>query len=504
MIEVTVFTDEKQHKVSFSEPVSLSQALAEAGLLLDKPCGGNGTCGKCRVRAEGCLSLVSETEAKTLGENALKEGFRLACLTMAEGPAQIYFIMQNTVIQGVTQGHVADYRREPLTGDKECRGLAVDIGTTTIAAYLYSLPEGRLERAVCVKNNQAAYGADVISRIEAAGEGKLSELTKTIREQLRELVQEQLKASPEVCVITGNTTMLHLLTGLDPSGIAVSPFTPQSLFGEWHGNTYLPKCMSAYVGADITTAVLASGLTSYHTAFLVDVGTNGEMALWHDGKLWGCSTAAGPAFEGAGISMGMTAREGAVSHVWLEEAAEEKGGKRLCFETIKNAPACGICGTGLIDLVACLLELGLIDETGYLEEDYVLPGTEVFLSLQDVRQVQLAKSAICSGIETLLVQAGISGNELEAFCIAGGFGSMIDVNTAAAIGLIPKEVLPAARAVGNAAGMGAGMLLQSRKVLEESERLAEEAHILELSANPFFMEKYIENMMFQMEEPERL
>ena len=110
MIEVTVFTDEKQHKVSFSEPVSLSQALAEAGLLLDKPCGGNGTCGKCRVRAEGCLSPVSETEAKTLGENALKEGFRLACLTMAEGPAQIYFTMQNTVIQGVTQGHVADYR----------------------------------------------------------------------------------------------------------------------------------------------------------------------------------------------------------------------------------------------------------------------------------------------------------------------------------------------------------------------------------------------------------
>lgn len=493
MIEITIFTNEKQHVVSFAEPVKLSEALEAAGLHMDKPCGGNGTCGKCRVRAEGCLSPVSGTEEKTLGQDALKEGFRLSCLAKAVGSVQIYFNTQDAAIQGVTAGYVADYRKEPLSGEKQCSGLAVDIGTTTIAAYLYDLPSGRLKKTVCVKNKQASFGADVISRIEAAGEGRLKELTCVIQKQLQELAG-QFQELPEVCVITGNTTMLHLLTGLDPAGIAVSPFTPKSLFGEWHGNTYLPKCMSAYVGADITTAVLASGLTSYKTAFLVDVGTNGEMALWHDGVLWGCSTAAGPAFEGAGISMGMTAKEGAVSRVWLE--ADEKEEKRLCFETINNAPACGICGTGLIDLVACLLDLELIDETGYLEEDYVIPGTCVSLSAQDVRQVQLAKSAICSGIETLLQQAGISGNELDAFCIAGGFGSMIDVNTAARIGLIPKEVLSVAKAVGNAAGMGAGMILQSREMLQESQRLAEEAKILELSANPVFMEKYIENMMF--------
>jgi len=289
--------------------------------------------------------------------------------------------------------------------------------------------------------------------------------------------------------VTGNTTMLHFLTGLDASGIAVAPFTPKSLFGEWYDNIYTPKCISSYVGADITCAIIASGMMNDKISFLVDIGTNGEMAVFKDGELICCSTAAGPAFEGANISAGMLGTEGAINKVYIEDG-------RLCYTTIGDKKAVGICGTGLIDAVGCMLELGVLDESGYLEDDFEIGTSGIFITPGDIRQLQLAKSAIRAGIDTLLHKCSVTPDELDCFYIAGGFGSFIDKNSAAKIGLIPKEAIDKVKVIGNGAGQGACMLLLNRDMIKSSEEIAKNAKTVELSSDEFFMNSYMDNMFF--------
>ncbi|MEG1442547.1 MAG: ASKHA domain-containing protein, partial [Oscillospiraceae bacterium] len=256
-----------------------------------------------------------------------------------------------------------------------------------------------------------------------------------------------------------------------------------------HGKTYLPRCISAYVGGDITTAILASGMLNTKTSFLVDIGTNGEMALWHNGELVCCSTAAGPAFEGAGISMGTLAISGAINKVYIDE-------DKIKYTTIDNEKPIGICGTGLIDAIACMVSSGILEESGYLEESFKIGDSGISISSSDVREVQLAKSAIRAGIDTLLDSCKISYDDIENFYIAGGFGSYIDKNSAAEIGLIPTEILDKVKIMGNGAGSGAIMILLSNANLSESERIAKMAQTIELSNSPIFMEKYIDAMMF--------
>ncbi len=295
---------------------------------------------------------------------------------------------------------------------------------------------------------------------------------------------------PDTLVITGNTIMLHFLTGLNTLGIAQAPFTPESLFGMWNGRTYVPRCISSYVGADITTAVIASNMLGEKTSFLVDIGTNGEMALWHKGKLTCCSTAAGPAFEGADISHGMLATTGAINKVYIID-------NTVAYETIDGAEAIGICGTGVIDAISCMLTLGIIDETGYMDNDFEIGNSGIYITNQDVRAVQLAKAAISAGIEALLSECKVSYEEIEKFYIAGGFGAFIDINSSANIGLIPKPIINKAVVLGNAAGIGAAVILQSRDMLEKSEEIAKTAAAIELADSPVFTEKYINNMYFK-------
>lgn len=488
MFQVIIQTPDETLSRQYCDKILLADALADAGFPIDQPCGGNGTCGKCKVRAAGVLSALTAAEQGRLSAEEQANGTRLACQAYAIGDTTIYYTTKKGAVQGVTGGVMPEFSREPLSGDKPGHGIAIDIGTTTIAAYLYKLPECECVKTLCEQNRQTQFGADVISRIQYVQEHGGTALTDTVRTQLADMTRTLTDVPPELAVVTGNTTMLHFLTGLDARGIAVSPFTPQSLFGEWRGPAYLPRCMSAYVGADITTAVLASDMTRNTTSFLVDVGTNGEMALWHDGRLYCCSTAAGPAFEGAGISCGMLASEGAVNHVYIEDG-------KVQYDTIGGVPARGICGTGLIDAVGCMLELGVLDETGYVEEPFCI-CEGVSLTAQDIRAVQLAKAAISAGVDTLLHECGVTCAQLDAFYIAGGFGAYIDKHSAAKIGLIPHEAVDKVSAIGNAAGAGASMILQSRSMLERSEQLARDAHVVELSASPFFMERYIDNMMF--------
>lgn len=464
MFTVTVKTNSGERQFEYEGKVLLSDVLSDAGIHHDQPCGGNGTCGKCTVCANG--------------ENVL------ACRTFAYSDTIIDYTMKTEDIQGIVFAKETNFEKNPVI--ESGYGLAVDIGTTTIAGYLYKFPEGEVVKTTGLANLQKCHGADVISRIEYAKSGGGEELKNEIFEQIEKLADGY---AINKYVVTGNTTMLHFLTGLDASGIAVSPFTPSSLFGEWRDDIYCPRCISAYVGADITCAVIASGMLRDKVSFLVDIGTNGEMVINKDGELLCCSTAAGPAFEGANISSGMLGVAGAINKVYIENG-------KILYTTINNEKAIGICGTGLIDAVGCMLELGVLDETGYLEDDFEIGTSGIYITPADIRQLQLAKSAIRAGIDTLLHKSGVTADDLDRFYIAGGFGSFIDKNSAARIGLIPYDVLDKVSVIGNGAGAGAGMLLLNKELIAKSEEIAKNAKTAELSADEFFMNSYMENMMF--------
>ncbi len=521
MFTITIIYQGQLERREYFAPVLLADVLHDCDIEFSMPCGGNHTCGKCRVAAVGALSELTREEAHFLTGEEIAAGIRLACFAYAEGDAVLTLRQQGTE-QILTTGSLETLTLDPLEAGY---GIAADIGTTTVAAYLYRTDSAQPVQVASGRNKQSKYGADVISRIEYCNRNGVAEPHQTIAEQLDRSFAALCEregipaAAVRSCVITGNTTMLHLLRGLEPRGIAVAPFTPQSLFGEFVSpaavglgflpadcRLYLPRSVSSYVGADITCAILASGMTGKReNGFLVDIGTNGEMALYAGGQLKCCSTAAGPAFEGAGIKMGMPALEGAINKVWAE-------GGTLRYTTIGDAKAVGICGSGIIDAVAAMVKCGLIDETGLIQEgdgayascigdgdspEIRIGDSGVLLTQEDIRKIQLAKSAICAGIHTLIHECGISAEEIGTFYIAGGFGSFIDKQSAADIGLIPREVVSRVKVIGNGAGMGASAILLSKEALRQSEWVAAQASDVELSSNAYFMDRYIDCMMFE-------
>ena len=289
--------------------------------------------------------------------------------------------------------------------------------------------------------------------------------------------------------------MLYLLTGRDPACLSAAPFLADCLFDRMDNllgiPVYYPPCMNAFVGADITCAVLDSGMHRHpETALLCDIGTNGELALWKDGMLYVTSTAAGPAFEGAGISCGCGSIPGAIDRVWLEDGS-------VRVHTISEQPAVGLCGSGLLDAVAVFLETGDIDETGAVEEDLLPLAEGVALLPKDIRAVQLAKGAIAAGIRTLLELAAISPEEIRTLYLAGGFGSHLRVESAAAIGLIPRELEDRVIVLGNAALSGASRMLLNRENMQEAKTLAQNAAHVNLGGNSRFNQHFMDAMMFE-------
>lgn len=515
--KVSIHAAGSEKTVDIQSGTRLSKVLREAGVPMSLPCGGAGRCGKCRVRAEGELSPYDPEELALLTPEERSAGIRLACRTEVLGDAGVWTRQaENGDIQ--VDGLRREYQRDSGTG----YGVAVDIGTTTVAAALVDLSAGEELASACAANPQGSFGADVISRIERALDGDGEALRLAIRNCIEELLQELClkaeKAPDEIVAVhlTGNTTMLYLLTGRNVDCLSHAPFVAEERFGQPVEMGFcgapkavciLTRCASAFVGGDITAAVIASGMAERReTSLLLDAGTNGEIVLAHDGKLLGASTAAGPALEGAGIYMGMPAVPGAVRRVIFD------GGFRL--ETVDGAPDHGICGSGVIDAMAVLLKTGIVDETGLLlEEGHPFTdricevgdspafrlGERTVFTQKDIRAVQLAKAAICAGIYTLLHEAGLKPEQVERFYIAGGFGSHIDVSSAAAIGLFPAELAPRAVVLGNAALTGAEMLLQSRELLEKSRALADSMESVELSTSPYFSDRYMESMFFEME-----
>ncbi len=484
---VKITQGQRSSEILFDGTPVLSSLLREHGFPIDLPCGGRGICGKCRVEASGCLSPLTAKETAADG--------RLACQTHLLGDARVNLTSKQLMENIAASGELPSFLTNPLQGRY---GMAVDIGTTTLAATLIDLTNGQVLATATEENAQRMIAADVIGRIEGALDGQsglLQDLAAKAVDDLRGRLCSQVKIPTDAIdqtIITGNTTMLYLYTGRNPEPLSHAPFQADFLFGHWVSpNMYLPQCLSAFVGADITCAILASQMCIHEeTALLVDIGTNGEVVLWHEGKLYVCATAAGPAFEGSGLEHGCSSVAGAIDGVWVQDGS-------LAFSTISAVPAMGICGSGIIDLLQTLLKLQQLDETGLLFTERIQLEGQIYLTQKDVRNVQLAKSAIMAGILTLCQTVGVDLSDVAILYLAGGFGKHINLQNAGGIGLIPQALVDRTKVIGNASLVGAQMLLLQKNFLKETENYLQNSQVVTLSSNPLFSEIYINSMMLE-------
>ena len=526
MAKLIIWQNGTSWEAEFTAPAILDHVLEQKDIRIGHPCGGRGTCGKCKVTLAGCVSEPNPMEQRA--------GVRLSCQAVLLGDAQVWLSVDRAMEQIEVSGSEKAGRIDRLHPMEGRLGAAIDIGTTTLALKLYDLKSGNCVGQSSMENPQRAVAADVMGRIQAAIEGGGELLQRQILKALKTLLDfacgdsrslpgqsdesgwnlrgqpdesgwslpgqmdESRKDIPEevdAMAVVGNTTMLYLLTGKHPESLARAPFLADDLFDRMDTilgrETYLPPCMNAFVGADITAAVLTSGMCEKEEiALLCDIGTNGELALWKDRTLYVSSTAAGPAFEGAGISCGCGSIRGAVDKVWVEDG-------QIRVHTIGGAEPIGVCGSGLLDAIASYLELGEIDETGAMEEDELVLGGNVAILPKDVRAVQLAKGAIAAGIETMFTEAGIKADDVKKLYIAGGFGSHLNVESAVRIGLIPEELKGRVEILGNAALAGAVRMLLDQSSLETVRQIAKHSVHVNLGGNKVFNEWFVEKMMFE-------
>lgn len=476
----------------------LLNALRNNGFDIYSPCGGNGTCGKCKVlvRGEGvvtsCIFPVNESIEVVLPD---KREARVLV-------AQHTYTIQLPLMPGAS----ADLSVYP-------HGVAIDIGTTSLVLYLVNLITGTIAETRALLNPQARYGADVISRIQFTSSNKdgLQTLQQVIidaiNQELIHLVQFAGISQNEIIkiVIAGNTTMLHLLLGVNPISLALAPFKAQFLDEQiLRGENLQLNCfpgaeikilpsISAYIGSDIVAGLASISPSERHRNYLfMDIGTNGELALVTESSVWCCATAAGPAFEGARISCGMGAVEGAIS------AYSDEG-----YSVIGDEKPSGLCGSGLIDLVAWLCDKKSIDPDGLLNHDFLIvpapesgTGEDITFNQTDVREVQLAKSAIASGVKILLKQSGLSFDQVDTLFLAGGFGNYINIENAVSIGLIPHQLKMKIIPLGNTSGTGAVESLKSIRFDEAIQKVLSKSIVVELANDEDFAVEFAMNMMF--------
>ncbi len=409
-------------------------------------------------------------------------------------------------------------------------GLAVDVGTTKLAAYLVDLQDGRTLARLGAMNPQIAYGEDVIARIaysnrHPGGRALLqSRLMETLNEMLAQLCLEAGVAARDVAaaVVVGNTAMHHLFAGIPVEQLGAAPYVPAvagalefpaALVGlalEPCAPVYLPPNIAGYVGADHVAMLLATGAAAMDGNVLaMDIGTNTEITLNAGGRLLACSCASGPAFEGAHISHGMRAAPGAIERVQIRDGV-------VRAHTIGNQPPVGLCGSGILDAVAEMLGAGILNPRGSLDRAapsvrlhgrraaYTLitaahsgSGQEITISRDDVHQIQLAKAAIRAGTDILLHEAGLTAADLDAFLIAGAFGTYIDVQNAVRIGMFPELPPEKFHQVGNAAGSGARQLLLSRPARQAAQALVAREEYIELTTYPGFTDRFVQAMFFR-------
>ncbi|NLB80540.1 MAG: ATP-binding protein [Clostridiaceae bacterium] len=395
-----------------------------------------------------------------------------------------------------TTGILTEGVKRPISTDGEQGfGIAIDIGTTTIAAQLIQLSTGAALKTVSQLNKQKKYGSDVMSRLHKG----TKPLNQCIIEQLNDII-DTIKGEHDIkrVFLTGNTAMLHFVQAFDTRALAVAPYQPYNtamntysaddlgLNGKFQVIT--APCIAGFVGGDTVCAILACSMdVSNKTSLLIDIGTNGEMVLKHKNKLVCCSTAAGPAFEGAQIKHGTGSVEGAISSVLIDSG--------IHIKTIGDKKPIGICGSGIIDAAAQMVANKIIDETGFLDMDFLL-ADDIYIVQKDIREIQLAKSAIRSGIDTLVEETGIQYNEIDNVFLAGGMGSFINLESAAEIKLLPLQLIDKTSVSGNAALGGAIAMLVSEKIRTAAELIAKTTQHIELSSSSLFNDAFVSNLLF--------
>ena len=569
-----IFLQKKQNK-------TILELLREQGEYLDAPCSGKGTCGKCCIIIEETRKTdpPKQREKEVFTERELEEGWRLSCMTVPtddlyvcipeirENQIQVQMeFVRNTKMESDVQattvicenkiedraqiGSDGEIKPENTDTEKSVYGIAIDIGTTTLAAELISLTDGICLKTASSVNHQRAYGADVISRIRAAASGDAEKLRESILKDVRNLAETLLAGQDEnvlnvsKIVIAGNTTMIHLLLGYSCVGLGAAPFTPVNLapedmtWGELNGeyeetresgdakesgvardgsdareHGYVRECghtginqttkvqimpgISAFVGGDITAGMMGCGMRPDKCEMLIDIGTNGEMVLAAGDHFLVSSVAAGPAFEGGNISCGMPGVPGAVCRAVLF------GKNNMVTKTIGNKPAIGLCGTGIIDVMYELVRHHIVDTQGILGEPWfekgfpVVPG-KIYFTQEDIRQVQMAKAAICAGLEVLLQKSNISHEQIKKVYVAGGFGMGLDMEKALGIGLLPIGLRGKLTPVGNSALEGAARCLTHSKESSDMQpqEIAAISHEINLADTPEFQELYLKHMQF--------
>ncbi len=545
--EVAVIFQPSGQTVYVLRGTSLLEAAAGADIVLDQPCGGAGTCGKCRVIVSGQVCEPTDAERNAFSDEQLRQGYRLGCQSSVCGPISVE-VPQTSLLASrhkiLVQGEAAlqqavDFEPGDTTAG-ESFAVAVDLGTTTLVAALLDLSAAVEPAVVSRLNPQTRFGDDVLTRIlycqeNADGIGKLQQtVVGAIDEMIGELVGHAGIRREQICELTfsGNTTMQHLLGGVDPESLGRMPFVPAVTHGEWidarqldvdinpRGRAYVMPVIGGFVGGDTVSGILATGLAETEgPTLLVDIGTNGEIVLWAAGQLTAASTAAGPAFEGARISHGMRGSNGAIEKVVIDG--------RLRINVIGNVPPVGLCGSGLIDAAAELLRHKVLTPQGRLLEPDELPdgvpadlterliqhdgrpafmiasrqetgtGGPIVLTQRDLRELQLATGAIRAGIHLLLQRAGIEPEQLESVLIAGGFGNFIRRSNAQRIGLMPPRVEHSRiRYQGNTSLTGARLAALSRRARAMAEDIARRTEHVDLSRATDFQTVFADAMIF--------
>ncbi|MCL1847900.1 MAG: ASKHA domain-containing protein [Coriobacteriia bacterium] len=479
---------------------NLLEVLRGAHIPLQSDCGGIGNCGRCRVNVNGnkalaCLTYLTEDIEVVLPTAVIADG--------PDYPAGV---------EGSGPQRRAATREEAVSNPQGSYAFAIDLGTTTLAGKLVDLSSGRELGSFAQLNEQQLYGADVISRINGAIDdaSKLSHLiTSQLDALIAGLLTERRIPGSQVArvVIAGNTAMSYLLLNLPCRSLGTAPFAPKFTLRAsypyeelFHTQTLLCDCVllpfiSAFVGGDLTSGLCLLG--DEDDFILMDMGTNGEIVFKRGDRLLCTATAAGPAFEGSCIECGMGSIPGAISSVTYVD-----GG--FCYQTIGAVPAIGICGSGLLDLMAVLLQQGFVDSTGFMTEkckdgrvvllqpDRQTGASPVFFTQKDVRQFQLAKSAIRSGIEVICREMG--GELPRKVYLAGGFGQSLNPQSALATGLLPESFSGRVIPVGNSSLNGAVKLCMDESLrLEVPARIAN-AQEINLATHPLFSDLFMEHM----------
>lgn len=479
---------------------SLTEVLFNEGV--EFPCGGKGRCKSCRIKVLDGLWEPNDIEIKALGNEAIKQGWRLACQANVQRDITIE-------LQKVQDEILADDRQFKFK-PQEGIGVAIDLGTTTVVAQLIDLSTGALLSTTSGLNRQAQFGADIMSRITfALNPEKKTIIRNVIVEQIWNMINELLKSSArniselKKVVICGNTVMHHLFCGISVESLAFYPFEtdnldlqiflPRQLGWETEKEikVYFLPCIGSFVGSDILCGILSTSIHSNSKlSLLVDLGTNGEIVLGNSEKMYCASTAAGPAFEGAKISMGMRATTGAIARMKLIEGKIE-------YYVIGNTTARGICGSGLVDAVAIGIQLGWIQRSGKINgNSQIQLKDSVAITQSDIRELQLAKGAIAAGIRLLLDRSKSTAKEVKQSFLAGAFGNYIGIESAKKIGLFSPELTNISPA-GNTALHGVKTVLcnfsEEEMNFEEIKRKITHINLKELSE---FEDVFVDEMAF--------